>query len=233
MGFPFNAMNQWYQGQPGASLRTLECHQVESLLAKISGDALLQIGRLSDAPYFSSNTIEYQLDLGTDVIADPYELPFFPDTLDVVVLAHGLEFADHPVQLLEEIYRILAPNGYLIILGFNPWSLWGWAKLFKNKKKFPWCGKFWSRAHIKQWCRNLDYSIVSSKTLCFRTPMAKASHRKLTWFLEALGQFCFPAFGGVYSVMVQKKVYEPLKRKTIVWKKRTLVRRGLVEPTVR
>ena len=232
MEFPFNAMKQWYQEPSGAVLKTLECHQVESLLAKVSGDYLLQVGGSSHLPY-ASDTIQHQLSLETDVIANAYELPFFPDAFDAVVLVHVLESADHPVQLLQEVYQALAPNGHLIILGFNPWSLWGWVKLFKGKKNFPWHGKFWSRAHIKQWCRGLDYSIVSSKTLCFRSPMAKSSRGKFTWFVEALGQFCFPAFGGIYSVMVQKKVYEPLKQKTILWKKRTLVRRGLVEPTGR
>lgn len=233
MKFPFDAMNAWYQEQPGALLKALECDQVGSLLATLSGDYALQIGGASQASHCANSPIKHHFSLETDVIADLYELPFFPNSFDVIVLVHVLEFVDHPVQLLEEVYQTLAPNGHLIVIGFNPWSVWGVTKLFKSKMHFPWSGKFWSRAHIKQWCRTLDYSTVSSKTLCFCSPMATSSHQKLTWFSEALGQFCFPTFGGVYSVMAQKKVYEPLKRKTISWKKRTIVRRGLVEPTVR
>lgn len=230
MEFPFNAMNVWYREQPGMSLYALESYQVESMLANIQGDYLLQIGGRSDCVLSPNSTIEHQFTVGSDVLADPYELPFFPNSFDVVVLAHALEFSNHPVQLLEEVYQLLAPNGYLIILGFNPWSLWGLWKLFKSRKTYPWSGKFWSRAHTKQWCRGLDYSIVFNKTLCFRSPAAKSQSLKFTGFIEVLGQTCFPVVGGVYVMMAQKKVYEPLKQKSILWKKRTVVRRGLVEP---
>ncbi|MEO1292150.1 MAG: methyltransferase domain-containing protein [Pseudomonadota bacterium] len=44
--------------------------------------------------------------------------------LDRLVLAHGLETADRPDRLLEEAWRVLAPEGRLLILAPNRTGLW-------------------------------------------------------------------------------------------------------------
>jgi ubiquinone/menaquinone biosynthesis C-methylase UbiE len=36
-----------------------------------------------------------------------------------------LEFAAEPHAILREVDRVMMPVGRLVIVGFNPWSLWG------------------------------------------------------------------------------------------------------------
>ena len=52
-------------------------------------------------------------------------LPFDSSSLDLVVLPHALELARDPHLALREVERVLVPEGRVVIVGFNPASLWG------------------------------------------------------------------------------------------------------------
>src|SRR3954471_16771992 len=60
-------------------------------------------------------------------------LPFDSNSLDLVVLPHALELARDPHLALREVDRVLRPEGRVVIVGFNPGSLWGvrqhWGRL--------------------------------------------------------------------------------------------------------
>lgn len=234
MSLPKVLTNSWYQQIPGSWLLDLERSQMGNILAKTHGDHLMQIGGTNDLRHSADSPIYHRFQLVTEpstlcdypqIHASFHNLPILPDSLNVVLLIHVLEFTNHPVQLLEEVYQCLAPGGQLIILGFNPWSCWGLHKLFSGEKECPWIGKFWSRAQIKQWLRGYDYSIGMNKTLCFRSPRGKSRSRQFTLFTEVLGQLCFPTLGGVYLITARKKVYDRLKQRQFWWKKRLAVRR--------
>jgi len=51
-------------------------------------------------------------------------LPFADDVFRVVVLSHVLEWTPHAVDLLDEAVRVLAPEGFLAITAFHPFSAW-------------------------------------------------------------------------------------------------------------
>ncbi|MEM9624457.1 MAG: class I SAM-dependent methyltransferase [Pseudomonadota bacterium] len=53
------------------------------------------------------------------------QLPFKSNSVDGVVLHHGLEITADPRTALREVTRVLAPGGRLILVGFNPMSLFG------------------------------------------------------------------------------------------------------------
>jgi len=242
MTTPTILTNSWYQQHPGSWLLDLERLELANILARSYGSHLMQIGGTHDLLHCADSPIMHRFQLITEVLP-PYpqcshisanlrELPILPGSLNVVLLIHAIEFAKYPVRLLEEVYQGLAPGGRIIILGFNPWSYWGLLKTFKGKKESPWNGKFWSRAHIKQWLRGYDYSIDVNKTLCFRSPHGRSRSRRLTLFTEAFGQLCFPTLGGIYLIAATKKVYQPLRERKLWWKRHPVGRR-IIEPTTR
>ena len=53
------------------------------------------------------------------------QLPFAMQSIDLVLLPHTLERNKDAKRVLSESWRVLAPNGHLILLGINPFSLWG------------------------------------------------------------------------------------------------------------
>src|SRR5450755_1434995 len=65
-------------------------------------------------------------------------LPFDAASLDLVVLPHSLELARDPHLALREVERVLVPEGRVIIVGFNPASLWGARqKLGRLRRSLP------------------------------------------------------------------------------------------------
>ncbi len=57
-------------------------------------------------------------------LVEPCDWPLQTGFLDRLVLAHGLETADHPARLLDECWRVLAPEGRLLIIAPNRSGLW-------------------------------------------------------------------------------------------------------------
>ena len=63
-------------------------------------------------------TLDY--DPPAQLVADPHYLPLPESTFDLLVLPHALEFTDDPHRLLREAYRVVRPEGQIVIAGFNP-----------------------------------------------------------------------------------------------------------------
>jgi|GEM_PF-1376373 len=66
-----------------------------------------------------------------------HELPLLCDSVDVVVIHHALEFDANPRVILREAYQALVLGGHMVLIGFNPCSLWGIKSFFakKNNRK--------------------------------------------------------------------------------------------------
>ncbi|ACJ18966.1 class I SAM-dependent methyltransferase [Coxiella burnetii] len=235
---PSPSMQEWYQQPPGSWLLTLECEEAARVLSNIKGRYLVQMGGTADLAHSAMSPILYQIrlmsqpdNLSSLTIQTEYQdLPLLPNSVDVVVIVHLLEFIDYPVKLLQEIFQALKPDGRLLIFGFNPLSLWGMNKFFNLKKDIPWNGKFWSRAQVKRWLINFNYSILFSKTFCYGYPRKKKPGRRLQLFSEVAGQLSLPTAGGIYLLVAKKSVYAPLLHK-IVWKGRNIMAGGIVKPT--
>ena len=61
-----------------------------------------------------------------------HELPFDAQSIDLILLPHALEFIDNPHEVLREVDRVLRPEGRVLILGFNPWSLFGLRRVWSG-----------------------------------------------------------------------------------------------------
>jgi SAM-dependent methyltransferase len=67
--------------------------------------------------YPGSISVDWNKEVNPDIVWDlnvlPY--PFNDDEFDLVYASHVLEHLDNPVKVIEEIWRILKPNGMLIV----------------------------------------------------------------------------------------------------------------------
>lgn len=182
-------------------------HQNELLKASVTAHQIVLTPLISKTRQIK--TIESEFD----------ELPISSGRVDLVLLPHTLEYLDNPRQLLSEACRIVKPEGHIVILGFNPMSLWGIKKMFskKNKGIVPWSSNFIRAGSIKEWLSLADFELVKQNTLLFRPPLKhQGLYRKLN-FLEWVGRKCGGYFGGVYVLIAKAKVI-PLTPIRMRWK---------------
>ena len=235
-------MELWFQHLPGSLLLELEMALMSKWFSQSAGTHCLQIGGPSHLPLLKTAHFLHKIYLSTQWVGSASsagvqssldDLPFLTGRIDAVVLAHLLEFADSPRQLLAEIHRVLSPGGQLFLLSFNPISLWGLTRFQRNRRGFPWSGEFYSSIKIKRWLQASGYSIIASKTLCFRPPMHNL-HQSRRWrFLETLGAYCLPGLGAVNFIVAQKNEM-PMTPRVSSWERRRVkVRGNIAEPTTR
>ena len=228
-------LSTWLKKEPGALLVAMERAQLERLLQPMTGNFLIQIGGLPELVRASSIRFKWffntQAKSGSIQVALD-ELPLSPESVDVIILVHVLEFIPSPPVLLREVYQALAPGGQLIIVNLNPWSLWGLKHWLTSEHDLPWNGHFWPLPRVKHWLRDLGLRIVMSDTFCFRPPLnSLRSWQRLLW-LEALGPFFFPALGGFYILAAQKRAPGMTPIIQSGWAKKIDLRKGM-EPTIR
>lgn len=143
---------------------------------------------------------------GARVRATPFALPLATASIDAVLLPHTLDFSQDAHQVLREVERVLIPEGRLLVLGFNPLSLWGLLRaLPRRRHRVPWCGAQISPLRIADWLRLLGLQIEERQMLVFHPPLRQAQSRPGNW-LEATGVRYWPLLGGVYAIRAVKRV---------------------------
>lgn len=138
-------LESWYDSEGGVYL--LDC--IRSTLSEVLDTSFgyhsLQLGVTRGHPLFDGSPINHRIyaadSPGGDVslLARGDELPLESDSIDLVIAHHSLEFTDYPHQVLREIQRVLTPQGHLVVIGFNPYSLHGLgARLRRLRRQSLW-----------------------------------------------------------------------------------------------
>lgn len=139
------------------------------------------------------------------------ELPFQTESLDLLVLPHTLEVCSDPHHLLREAQRVLIPEGRIVIIGFNPLSLWRLKKSARSVGRFPPAGHRWiSLPRIKDWLKLLNFDLGAGGASAFGAFLPPFESEKwlsrLQW-MNAAGRRWWPMAGGVYFLMAVKRVH--------------------------
>lgn len=235
----YRGLRVWFDSEPGRTLFKAESEQVSEWLPGLFGYHLLSVPGI-DPEFVQSSRIRHQVTCAPDVsvndvsvISDYGPLPFRAESIDVVVLHHALEFSSQPHLLLREAEQILVPEGHLIIVSFNPMSLYGLWKAFGPRAAPPWCGHFYRESRIRDWLELLGFKVLERRGCCFRPPLARSNVMERLSFLENVGARLWPFMSGAYLLLAQKHMIAmtpeiPRWRHT-----RNVVANGLVEPTRR
>lgn len=211
-------LQDWFATPLGKRLLKEEGRALQDILPHLFGYHLIQIGAPDDGSRLAASRIKHRCILGTPTLpgtprtlvhvrAEAGALPVASDSVDVVVLPHVLEFAAEPHQILREVERVLIPEGHVVLIGFNPLSLWGIRRLFQYPRVPPWNGRFRTALRMKDWLALLGFETVELKTVFFAPPIAhRWLPRRVTSVFEAGGRRWWPLLGGVYIVTAKKKV---------------------------
>ncbi len=235
------ALRAWLETVPGLSVACAELLLAGEVLPNLFGYHVLQLGHPYSTPMIASSRIQHQAVIasgpvcgGEALCAKADALPLQAGSVDVLVLPHVLEFAHSPHAVLREAERVLIPEGHLVVLGFNPWSLFGlWRLAAGWRGNVPWRGRFVGLTRLRDWLALLGFDIERVERLSFRPPLRRARlHAKLE-FVERLGSHFWPIFGNVNFVLARKRVLAVRPIRANWARQRRLAATGAIEPTTR
>lgn len=228
----------------------MEDHRLASLIPRYSGRHLLQLSphtfsSLSASPIihkimgYSSPIDQENADkIDYSRLVSLYtHLPFANDSISLVLMPHTLEVDKRTAQaVLTEAWRVLTPNGHLILLGINPISLWGLYQLCSLSSKKPdWDGRFHTLQTLCQWIHCLGGEIQHTESFLFRPPLSSAPgswlFNKLAW-LERVSPWLIPYMGGIYLIIAEKRV-KRLNGLGLVWQFPPVLNNKVLAPNVR
>lgn len=200
---------EWFATPLGHYLMARELAYLDRTVVDIFGFHALQIG-LPEYPFLRGSRINTRLTVDLEepaqVLADPHWLPFAENGVDLIVLPHTLEFTDEPHQLLREVHRVIRPEGQLVIVGFNPFSLFGAKRYFGHQQTMPWTGNFIALYRLKDWLSLLGFEVAGGQLDCYIPPFAQEKWLQRFHFFEHAGDRWWPIAGGVYFLRAVKRV---------------------------
>lgn len=141
------------------------------------------------------------------ILASEYTLPYASNIANRILLIHALEHATEVHLMLEECWRVLCPGGRMLIAVPNRRGLWA----SSSDTPFSY-GHPFSAAQLKTAVCGPDrFTHVDTSTSLFFLPSRRRVLRKLAPVVQTIGEFLFPAFGGVILMEVEKQIYAAVK----------------------
>ncbi len=231
--------NHWLDHALGLELLKSEKQFLTHLLEKLHGKHAVLIGLPKQYDLLRSTSLSFHY-LVTPFIHHEKtenciegswkELPISSGSVDLVIMPHTLEYVDNPHHVLSEACRIVKPEGSIVILNFNPLSLWGLQELFTQARK----GNLLSKSTVKQWLTLADFELIKQDTFLFRPPLSKENLFEKMGVMEWIGTKSLLPLGGVYVLFAKAKVI-PLSPIRLRWKQKELsgIRASIPGPSTR
>lgn len=205
-----NTLADWLETPLGAYLLAKEQAFLDAATPDLFGFHALQLG-LPQVDLLRESRIMHRFRVDASgpasLLARGHELPIATHSIDLIVLPHVLEFSPEPHAVLREVDRVLMPEGRLIILGFNPWSLWGVrSAVGPGRDDTPWNGRFVSLLRVKDWLSLLGFEVSAGRLACYVPPVRSEKWLARFAFLEPAGQRWWSVGGAVYMLEAIKRV---------------------------
>ncbi len=212
-------LESWYASPLGRQLFAEERRMLSYALSRCSGQEALQVGgpfrfQLPLQQYYHATQVvadTADVQSVSQVVGSLDDLPISDHSVDLVLLPHVLSYAENPDSILIQSDNALADGGSLVILGFNPFSLWGLSRgVFKKNDHLLGKGKFLSAFRLYRWLYRHDYYVSQHMSCFFRPPIHDMKKLKYWQIFEWVGQMCCPLRGASYILVARKKTESPV-----------------------
>ncbi|MBL8576327.1 MAG: methyltransferase domain-containing protein [Mesorhizobium sp.] len=131
------------------------------------------------------------------------ELPLVDSSVDRMLLVHSLEHAESPRETLKEVWRVLSPNGRIVIVVPNRRGVWA------RFEHTPFgTGRPFSRSQLNELLRDANFTPSAWSEALLFPPSKKRFMMRFHNILERTGRRFWPIFSGVIIVEAQKRVYQ-------------------------
>ncbi len=139
-------------------------------------------------------------DRNAALVCEEDALPFPDVFFDRILIVHGLESAESLRPLLRQLWRVLAPEGKILLVAPNRASLWAQVQVspFGHGRPF-------SRMELDRLLRDALLEPVRWSRALYAPPFDGISGSGTNW--ERFGRKFFPGIGGLHVVEAAKSLY--------------------------
>jgi hypothetical protein len=210
--------SSWLALPNGAERKAIVENELEQITQQFFGYHLVKVGNLSSALTLSQCSIKHCVNMvakehpTAGMYSLSREMALQERSVDSFVLAHELDFAQDPHQILREVDRAIMPDGDLVIVGFNPLSLTGLRKYaWFNRQSIVHDARFFSVPRIKDWLHLLGFEVTQVKYRPYSTFFTSKPNNIITRWCKRF----LPQLASVYIIVAKKRTVplSPIKPK--------------------
>ena len=132
-------------------------------------------------------------------------LPLPDGSVDRILLVHLLEVAEHPRDVLGEVWRVLSPGGRMIAIAPNRRGLW--ARVDTTPFGF---GQPYSKGQLVRLLRDTLFSPERSDEILYVPPYGRRGMLRLARLFETVGGRLGLPGAGLHVVEASKQLYRPV-----------------------
>jgi SAM-dependent methyltransferase len=132
-------------------------------------------------------------------LVDELDLPLTESCVDVALLIHALEFAESAEDMLAEVWRVLSPQGRLVLVVPNRRGLWSSTDVTPFGQGQP-----FSRSQVMALLKAAQFTISRVEHSLMSPPWLGSGLAKV---VEPLSRLAPRRFSGVVVVEAQKQIY--------------------------
>ncbi|NVK39228.1 MAG: methyltransferase domain-containing protein [Gammaproteobacteria bacterium] len=200
--------SQWGKSRQAKHLWEVEREVLDSSVPNLYGHYLFQYSDFKPL-HFESTSLKYHYygseNQNDQLVIDYEALPFRDNSLDCVVLHHILDGRKGAHQCLREAARVVVPNGYLILVGFNPYSSWGGSRLL-GRYSFAPKGHYLARSRAVDWLALLGFRIEADVSLQYMPPVILKYFPRFSRLCDKVLSYLGLPCAGVYVLLARKLV---------------------------
>jgi len=208
----FEGAEEWFQGPLGQLLLSRQQAVLEEELQRLFGGYLVHYSAVP-GPAVKAAHIQRSVRIGAplagvEIACEEQSWPLGEHAADAVVLQHGLDFCLSPHGLLREAAFSVRPGGHLLIVGFNPWSLWGMRHWLSRDT--------WRQARcidpgrVSDWLHLLGFALEKRRFGCYRPPLCNSTWQARLQPLENRAE-AWQLPGAGFYVLVARKLMVGLR----------------------
>lgn len=235
----FEMLDAWFSSDHGLRVGQAMREEIADMRGLLSGQNLIQLGScgrnlwLSELPYHNKWIIKPHWDTSRISHCNSLltHLPIDQESVDCVIAPLTIDAFKNKESILDEIDRVLKPMGYLVIIGVNPYSLWGlWLRFsqyscFGNLHGFP-----RSMLSLKCMIQHCGYQQCFAKDFYFIPPAQSNTVIRSFSFLNQVGKMVSLLPSAFYCVVFQKHVVNYIQPLLVASQKELLKTSPLYQP---
>lgn len=216
------ALQRFYASPLGAAVHRAASRRLAALWPNTSGLDVLGLGYAT--PYLSAFNDPRRAvammpaaqgaepwsagaDRVSTTLAEETRLPFVDAVFDRVLLVHALEECDAAHAMLREVWRVMAPEGRLVVIAANRWSLWAQSDATPFGH-----GRPYSRTQLSMLLSDSMFEPVVSARALYAPPITWSPLVRAAEAFERVGELLWPAQGGVVLMEAVKRLYADTAR---------------------